>query len=116
MYANNYRQVGKNISIAMEERDMTQQYLADQLGVSKQVMSKIINGKKAINVAELSLIASILGCSADVLLSINSNSEEHKPVLVFMGTIQNEEARQNVDLLRDAIDQIHLLEEIVNEC
>lgn len=116
MYANNFRQVGKNISLAMEERGITQQYLADRLGVSKQVMSKIINGKKAINVAELSQIASILGCSADMLLSVKSNSEEHKPVFVFMGTIQNEEARSNVDLLRDVIDQIHLLEDIVNEC
>lgn len=115
MYAVNFRQVGKNISLAMEKRGMTQQHLADQLGISKQVMSKIINGKKAINVAELSQIASILGSSADMLLSVRNNSQEHKLTSVFMGEIHNEEARRNVDFLRDAIDQIHLLEGLVNE-
>ena len=115
MYAFNFMQVGKNISHVMEKCGMTQQNLADQLGVSKQVMSKIINGKKAINVAELSQIASILGSSADMLLSVKNNYPQHKPGLVFMGAIHNEEARRNVDLLREAIDQIHLLEDLTNE-
>lgn len=115
MYAANFRQVGKNISLVMEKRGMTQQYLADQLGVSKQVMSKIINGKKAINVAELSQIASVLGSSADALLSVENNYQEHKLEPVFMGAIHNEEARRNVELLREAIDQIHLLEGLANE-
>ncbi len=115
MYAVNFMQVGKNISHAMEKHGLTQQHLADQLGVSKQVMSKIINGKKAINVAELSQIASILGSSADMLLSVGNNSQEHKPGFFFMGAIHNEEARRNVDLLREAIDQIQLLEGLSNE-
>jgi transcriptional regulator with XRE-family HTH domain len=115
MYVVNFMQVGKNILQAMESRGMTQQTLANQLGVSKQVMSKIINGKKAINVAELSQIATILGSSAETLLSTRGNPQEHKLGLVFMGAIQNEEARRNVDLLRDAIDQIHLLEGLSNE-
>lgn len=115
MYAGDFKQVGKNISIVMEEHGMTQQYLADQLGISKQVMSKIINGKKAINVAEISRIASILGSSIDMLLTVRNNSQEHKPVSVFMGEIHDEEARRNVELLRNAIDQIHLLEDLVNE-
>ena len=45
MYAVNFKQVGENISQAMKIKGMTQKQLADQLGVSKQVMSKIINGK-----------------------------------------------------------------------
>lgn len=115
MYVVNFMQVGKNILQAMEKRKMTQQNLADQLGISKQVMSKIINGKKAINVAELSQIAYILGSSADSLLSAENNPQGYKPGLVFMGAIQNEEAHRNVELLRDAIDQIHLLEGLSNE-
>ena len=46
MYANNYTEVGKNISMVMEQRGMTQQNLANRLGISKQVMSKIIKGNK----------------------------------------------------------------------
>jgi len=115
MYTSDFKQVGKNISVIMEERGMTQQYLADQLGISKQVMSKIINGKKAINVAEISQIASVLDSSIDVLLATGNNYQEQKPISVFMGTIHDEEARRNVDFLRNVIDQIHLLEDLVHE-
>ncbi|NLP30936.1 MAG: helix-turn-helix transcriptional regulator [Clostridiales bacterium] len=115
MYADNFKQVGKNISLAMEKRGITQQQLADRLGISKQVMSKIINGEKAINVAELSQIATLLGSSADDLLSIKNNYQEHMPEFVFMGAINNEEAQRNTDLLRNAIDEIHLLEGLLNE-
>lgn len=115
MYAINFMQVGRNISHAMTTHGMTQQHLADQLGISKQVMSKIINGKKAINVAELSQIASVLGSSTDSLLSVENSPADYKPGLAFMGAIHDDEARQNVELLRNAIDQIHLLEDLTNE-
>jgi transcriptional regulator with XRE-family HTH domain len=115
MYTSSFQQVGNNISDIMEDRGMTQQYLADQLGVSKQVMSKIINGKKAINIAELSKIASILGVTADMLLSVKNNSQEHKFTPVFMGTNYNDKALRSMDLLKNAIDQIHLLEGLLDE-
>lgn len=115
MYAMNFTQVGKNISNAMTQRGMTQQNLADRLGISKQVMSKIIKGNKAINVTELSQIASILGCTTDSLLTIESNTINRKPGLSFMGMIKDDETRAKVELLRNAIDQIHLLEGLDNE-
>ncbi|MBP3041493.1 helix-turn-helix transcriptional regulator [Bacillaceae bacterium Marseille-Q3522] len=115
MYAMNFKQVGKNISNAIAERGITQQQLANELGISKQVMSKIINGKKAINVAELSQIASILGSTTDSLLFVESGTINHEPGLAFMGAIHDDEARHNVELLRNAIDQIHLLEDLTNE-
>ena len=115
MYALNFAQVGKNISNVMVQRGMTQQNLADQLGISKQVMSKIIKGYKAINVTELSQIASILGSTADSLLTIDKSLISCEPSLAFMGMIKDEETRAKVELLRNAIDQIHLLEELANE-
>ncbi|MGI6768845.1 MAG: helix-turn-helix domain-containing protein [Bacilli bacterium] len=115
MYAVNFKQVGENISQAMKIKGMTQKQLADQLGVSKQVMSKIINGKKAINVEELSKIAFILGSSTDMLLSSKNNSQEYKYAPMYMGIINDEKARKNVELLREAIDQIHLLEDLIDE-
>jgi transcriptional regulator with XRE-family HTH domain len=115
MYAMDFIQVGKNISNAMSKRGITQQHLADKLGISKQVMSKIVNGKKAINVAEFSRIASILGSTTDSLLSVESGTISHEPSRAFMGTIYNDEARHKVELLKNVIDQIHLLEEMANE-
>lgn len=115
MYAMNFTQVGKNISNVMTQRGMTQQNLADKLGISKQVMSKIIKGNKAINVAELSQIASILGSTTDSLLTVESSTINHEPGLAFMGMIKDDETRAKVELLRNAIDQIHMLEELANE-
>lgn len=115
MYAMNFTQVGRNISNVMTQRGMTQQNLADKLGISKQVMSKIIKGNKAINVTELSQIASILGSTTDSLLTVESDTITRGPVLAFMGIINDEETRAKVDILRNAIDQIHLLEELAND-
>ena len=68
MYATDFAQVGANIQEKLNEKRMTQQNLADALGISKQVMNKIIKGSKAINVNELVRIADSLGISADELL------------------------------------------------
>ncbi len=115
MYAMSFSQVGANIQRTLSARGLSQQNLADKLGISKQVMSKIINGNKAINVTELSRIASILNSTTDELLTVNSEVVASEPSLAFMGMITDPKTREKVDLLRTAIDQIHLLEELVNE-
>lgn len=111
MYAMNFAQVGANIQKELDNQSMTQQSLADALSISKQVMSKIIKGAKAINVNELAKIAEILGTTADSLLSMNI-SDTPVESLAFMGTIQDERTREKVELIRTAIDEIQLLEEL----
>ena len=113
MYTNNFIQVGKNIQTFLSEKGKTQQNLADAMGISKQVMSKIIKGAKAINVNELSKIASVLGTTTDSLLTMNTESEIAES-MAFMGTIQNEDTRNKVEMLRSAIDEILLLEELAH--
>lgn len=46
---------------------MSQSELADKIGVSKQVMSKIVKGQKSINVFEIKKISKILNVSMDRL-------------------------------------------------
>ena len=111
MYAINFAQVGANIQKELDNRSMTQQSLADALSISKQVMSKIINGAKAINVSELAKIASVLGITTDSLLTINIECEPTES-MAFMGTMQDDKTREKVELLRSAIDEILLLEEL----
>lgn len=112
MYAMDFAQVGANIQKQLDIKGFTQQSLADELGVSKQVMNKIIKGNKAINVNELVKIAHVLGTTADELLTVQS-----EPVLVdslsFMGSIKDEEMMEKVNLIRSAIDEIHMLEELL---
>ena len=114
MYAMDFSQVGANIQRKLDIKGMTQQGLADALGISKQVMNKIIKGSKAINVNELAKIAEILSTSTDDLLMV-----EAEPVvadsLSFMGAVHDEKTLERVNLIRTAIDEIHMLEELLND-
>ena len=74
-------------------------------------MSKIINGTKAINARELEKIASVLGTTIDSLLMANIESVQIESI-AFMRTMQDEEIREKVEILRLAIDEILLLEEL----
>ena len=114
MYASDFSQVGDNIQRKLDARGVTQQSLAHDLGISKQVMNKIIKGSKAINVNELSKIASILGTTTDELLTV-VNESNNVDSLSFMGNVTSEEIREKINLLRLAIDEIHLLEDILHE-
>ena len=113
MYATDFSQVGANIQKQLDIKGFTQQSLADALGISKQVMNKIIKGNKAINVNELAKIASIVGTTTDDLLMVHD-----KPVspdsLSFMGGVTDEDTLEKIDLIRTAIDEIHLLEDLIN--
>lgn len=109
-----FEQVGNNILSILSAQGKTQQFLAEQLGVSKQVMSKIISGSKLINVAEISKIAEILNVSADVLLSVKP-VEEPKHNFSFMGKVKNEDTKKKIEILKTVIDEILMLEEYVDE-
>ena len=74
-------------------------------------MSKIINGTKAINARELEKIASVLDTTIDSLLMANIESVQIESI-AFMRTMQDEEIREKVEMLRSNIDEILLLEEL----
>lgn len=112
MYAMDFAQVGANIQKQIDMKGFTQQSLADALGISKQVMNKIIKGSKAINVSELAKIASIMGTTADALLMVGGEPASVDS-LSFMGDVTDEETLQKVNLIRTAIDEIHMLEELL---
>jgi len=113
MYAMDYAQVGANIQEQLSLKGIKQQELADALSISKQVMNKIIKGYKAININELAQIASVLGTTTDALLAVRKETILPES-LSFMGNIHDSKTREKVDLIRSAIDEIHLLEELVN--
>lgn len=112
MYAMDFAQVGANIQKQINIKGFTQQNLADALGISKQVMNKIIKGNKAINVNELAKIASVIGTTTDELLTADEESGATDS-LSFMGSVTDEETLGKVNLIRSAIDEIHMLEELL---
>lgn len=113
MYTTDFAQVGSNIQKQLDMKGMTQQSLADSLNISKQVMNKIIKGSKAINVNELAKIAEILNISADELLMMPSDTVATER-LNFMGSIQDETTLEQINLIRTAIDEINMLEELLD--
>lgn len=114
MYAMSFIQVGANIQRKLDIEGMTQQGLANALGISKQVMNKIIKGSKAINVSELAKIAKILNTSTDDLLTVDAESVAVDS-LSFMGSVHDEMTLEKVNLIRTAIDEIHMLEELLDD-
>lgn len=105
-----FRQVGNNIQDILEAQGKTQKFLADQLGVSKQVMNKIIAGGKAINVAEISKIASVLNVPVERLLEV-ARAREPVHNFSFKGQVKNEATRAKIEILQTIIDEILMLED-----
>jgi transcriptional regulator with XRE-family HTH domain len=108
-------QVGNNIQSILSKQDKSQQFLADCLGISKQVMSKIISGSKAINVLEIDKIAKALNVTTDSLLENKNNTEQNQyHYFAFMGKVKNEDTKKKIDFIRTVIDEILLIEDYVN--
>lgn len=109
-----FEQVGNNIQKVLNEQGKTQQFLAEQLGISKQVMNKIVSGSKAINVAEISQIAKLLNVSTDYLLNVGIVQE---PVhnFSFMGKVKSDETKKKIEFLQNVIEEILILEEYADE-
>lgn len=105
-----FKQVGSNIQGILSAQGKTQQFLAEQLGISKQVMSKIITGSKAINVAEITKIANILQVPVDRLLE-TSVQQETAHSFSFKGQVKNEATKEKIGILQTVIDEILFLEE-----
>lgn len=112
MFAVDFAQVGDNIQKQMDMKGFTEQGLADELGISKQVMDKIIKGNKAINMRELAMIAFVMGTTADTLLTIGGERLSADN-LCFMEDVTDERLLQKINLIRLAIDEIHMLEEVL---
>lgn len=109
-----FKQVGKNIQNILSSQGKTQQYLAESIGVSKQVMNKIVLGLKAINVVEIDKIANALNVPVEQLLTFDITPEPTHN-FSFMGKVKNEKTRAKIELLKTVIDEILMLEEYANE-
>ena len=114
MNNNIFKKVGNNIQSILIKSGHSQQYLADELNISKQVMSKIISGEKAINVFEIGQIAKTLNVSVDMLLEMKKE-EQAVHNFSFMGRLQSEQTKEKIELLKNVIDEIIMLEDYADD-
>lgn len=68
--------IGTNIRNLRRQRDMTQEQLAEYLGVTSRAVSQWECGRTAPDIAQLPVLANIFEVSADVLLGIDSGAKE----------------------------------------
>ena len=114
MENNIFELVGRNISNTLVQKNMTQQKLADILGISKQVLNKIIKGQKAININEIAMISKALAVSVETLMNVEPQTFVSPPQFSFMGKIEKEATKEKFDMLRKVIYEILFLEEYAN--
>ena len=98
--------VASNIIDLMKKNKTKQIDLAETIGVSKQIMSKMLNGSRMISIAELHKIAEYYHVKMDDLMNATAESHSDNVVRAFMGKVNTEaakEARQDVDELADMI-------------
>jgi transcriptional regulator with XRE-family HTH domain len=110
---NFFESVGRNILHILDEQNKTQSALAEEIGISRQVMLKITKGTKAINALEISKIANVLNVTIERITKPCIEQEDH--FVMFMGEIENIDVKEKFDFLNGVIDEIVHLEDDLNE-
>lgn len=80
-----FEEVGQNIQNVLNRKNLRKTDLASRLHTSRQMVQKIINGQKAINVKEITSIADVLSVSVDELLRPSSQQILSTAEVQFMG-------------------------------
>ena len=106
MYATDFSQIGSNINKKIKNTEKTQQALAEHLGISEQEVKRIIKGKKAVSVSELSGIACFLDTTVKELLIAEESPAETE---CFVPE-NNTPPIKKVEML---INEINMLEELL---
>ena len=98
--------IANNISSCLVQNHKKQVELADHLGVSRQVVSKMLNGARTITAAELRKIADFCNTSMEILTMIPQNYEETDVFHLFMGRVSTDAARKSIRDIEKMIDMI----------
>ena len=98
--------IANNILILLKKQNKKQQDLADGIGTSKQVVSKMLNGSRAINAIELSKIATFRNGSMDVLVKLPVIPQETSFTLAFMGRVTSDGGKKALEIADTLSDMI----------
>jgi transcriptional regulator with XRE-family HTH domain len=98
--------ISNNIINIMKQNGKKQIDLAGYLGVSKQIISKMLSGVRVINAVELQKIAEFLGVSMESLVKIPQVIPETNAVKVFMGRVESPEAKEGLKIADEIADII----------
>lgn len=98
--------ISNNIINIMRQSGKKQIDLAGYLGVSKQVVSKMLSGARGINAVELQKISEFFSVSMESLVEIPKNIPETNAVKAFMGKVESMEAKEGLKIADEIADLI----------
>lgn len=98
--------ISNNIINVMKQSGKKQIDLAGYLGVSKQIVSKMLSGARIINAIELQKISEFLGVSMESLVKVPEIIPETNAVKAFMGKVESREAKEGLKTADEIADLI----------
>lgn len=98
--------VANNIMDQMKNHNIKQIELANAIGVTKQIMSKMLNGSRLINIAELHKIADYFHVQADDLMKPSAIPSDTNVMRAFMGKVGSEAAKEALRTADELADMI----------
>ena len=88
--------ISNNIMNIMKQNNKKQIELAGHLGVSKQIISKMLSGSRMINAVELQKIAEFLDVTMESLVKVSQTLPETNTVKAFMGRVESQGAKEGL--------------------
>ena len=95
------KEIGTRIAKLRKQKGLTQEYLAEKMDVSIQMISNLECGKKAIRPENLAKVCRVLDISADYILTgVNTNNQEINIIAEKLMKLSNKE----FEIVSDLID------------
>ena len=99
--------IANNIQNQLKKENKKQIDLAEGIGVSRQTMSKIMNGARAINAIELHKISEYLHVPMETLMKMPEHPVDTNVIHAFMGRVKTPEARRGIQIADELSDIFH---------
>ncbi|SKA03559.1 helix-turn-helix domain-containing protein [Selenihalanaerobacter shriftii] len=98
--------VGARIQDQLDKIEWSQAQLAEKLDTSRQVINKIIHGRKNITIQEVKSIANILNVDLQQLIQPFDKEEDKEPIITFMGEVNSKGAKKGLQHAQNIMDLV----------
>lgn len=98
--------IADNIQKELKRKNRKQIELSDWLGVSKQTMSKIMNGTRTLSAVDLQKISEFLNVSMESLMKFPDQISDNNVIHTFMGCVKSDEAKRGIQIADELSDLI----------
>lgn len=98
--------IARNIMQQLKKQNKKQTELADGIGVTRQVINKILNGSRMVSAVELHSIADYFNITMEELVSSPRETGDTNVIHVFMGQVNTDAAREALEVADELADMI----------